>query len=192
MKQRGPGQLQKVKVAIVFALTVAGFLFVSPPSAQRAEPALPARPVVPGVAGGTAVGQLLDRRFTIPASERSIRVVKALTADLDADGDIDAIAATSTGKVVVWINVGRNRLERRMPVKPSAGETRVGRPNVVNTATPGIDTGDNRWLVQPSRRHTDTPPLLSVPWSRVTDRMVASPQFSLRSRAPPSSTASPL
>jgi hypothetical protein len=51
----------------------------------------------------------------LPQPDRSLRVTRALIADVDSDGDLDALAATRSGQVVLWINVGGNRLVRLAP-----------------------------------------------------------------------------
>ena len=140
----------------------------------------------------TPVSQWLGRRFTLPVRERSTRVAMALATDLDADGDIDAIAATSTGNVLVWINVGHNRLERRLPIKAAPGQSRIGRPTVRTISSGALGVVDGRWFVEPARHQADAPPPLSAPRSRATDRMAATPLLSLPARAPPSPHTSPL
>jgi len=69
--------------AVFVAVAVAG---ERPSSASPAGYLLSTTPAI-----ARPVGQYLGSRFTLSPSDRALRVVKALTADLDADGDLDAI-----------------------------------------------------------------------------------------------------
>ena len=60
--------------------------------------------------------------FVLPASDAGVRVSSFVTADLDADGDLDIVAAELSADglvgIVVWVNDGTGRLTRE------AAETR--------------------------------------------------------------------
>src|SRR5215471_7652996 len=60
----------------------------------------------------------LPQGFTLPSSDVNLSVSSLITADLDADGDLDIVAADRSNGgigIVVWVNDGAGRLTRKTP-----------------------------------------------------------------------------
>src|SRR5215470_7025814 len=60
----------------------------------------------------------LPQGFTLPSSDVNLPVSSLITADLDADGDLDIVAADRSNGgigIVVWVNDGAGRLTRKAP-----------------------------------------------------------------------------
>jgi hypothetical protein len=70
---------------------------------------------------GSAAGQL-PAGFILPASDAQLPVASLIAADLDADGDLDIVAANNADGlvgIVVWVNDGTGQLTREAPRRDS-------------------------------------------------------------------------
>ena len=67
-----------------------------------------------------ALAATLPADLTPPAVDPNLRIVSAVAADIDDDGDLDVVANTGSVDLLVWINDGTGRLESAQP-KPSKG-----------------------------------------------------------------------
>ena len=135
-----------------------------------------------------AAGQL-PRGFTLPATDVNLTVSSLVTADLDADGDLDIIAADrSNGNlgIVVWVNDGAGRLTRKAPARSTG---LAGEP-----ASPTLEghEGTTAASMQPNGPVAETiaaDPRLTLPVQSYEQRPAANPastaSSALRSRSPP-------
>jgi hypothetical protein len=115
----------------------------------------------------TSAAATIPEGFILPASDAGVRVSSFVAADLDADGDLDIVAADrSNGAIgiVVWVNDGAGRLTRKAPTAPQrnlAGEP--ASPSIDHREAavvaslqpngPAVETiSANTWLVLPVRR----------------------------------------
>jgi hypothetical protein len=126
----------------------------------------------------------------MPPVEASVDVVSVLAADIDADGDLDVVAADANLDLIVWANDGSGHLER---VQPRHGRGLEPRP-----ATPTIERRSGAALVsvQPdpvpfspehsSRAYVATPASWLLPLSSRAPSSTARRDHA--SRAPPAST----
>ena len=78
----------------------------------------------PGTGRLTPVVVLRDLAQALPAGMHApgsdwVRVASLVTADLDADGDLDVIATDGSSALVVWTNDGNGRLTRKAPRRAS-------------------------------------------------------------------------
>jgi hypothetical protein len=173
-----------VAMAVVaMAATLAGAMrlqstSVHPPRARGSY-----RPIDRPLAGQ------LPRGFTLPSADVNLPISSIITADLDADGDLDIVAADRSNGgigIVVWVNDGAGRLTRKAPApkgnlasepaSPSIDERQATvmasvQPDGAAIATIGVNT----WLTLPAR-------LYDLP--RSADPESATPA-TLRSRSPP-------
>jgi hypothetical protein len=131
----------------------------------------------------------LPQGFTLPSDDANLSISSLITADLDADGDLDIVAADRSNGgigIVVWVNDGAGRLTRKAPApkgnlasEPAAPSIDERQATVMASVQPdgaAIATiGLNTWLTLPARQH-DLP--------RSTDPASATPA-TLRSRSPP-------
>jgi hypothetical protein len=64
-----------------------------------------------------AVAAELPKGFELPSADIDVEVSSLVTADVDADGDLDIVAAGSSASpgIFVWLNDGAGRLTRRRP-----------------------------------------------------------------------------
>jgi hypothetical protein len=131
----------------------------------------------------------IPRGFTLPATDVNLTVSSLVTADLDADGDLDIVAAersNGTVGIVVWVNDGEGRLTRKAPA-PSTNL--AGEPG-----SPALERHEGTIAVsiQPNGPVAETialDPRLALP-VRSYDALVVSAPLSatpstLRSRSPP-------
>ena len=108
MKTRWIGVAVSV-VAIAASLSGSAWLRLSTAHASRLRSY---QPVDLPVAGQ------LPQGFTLPSSDLNLQVSSLITADLDADGDLDIVAADRSNGgigIVVWVNDGAGRLTRKTP-----------------------------------------------------------------------------
>ncbi len=69
----------------------------------------------------TSASQRLPEGLVLPASDLNLHLASLVTTDLDVDGDLDVVAADTTGgslRIVVWVNDGDGRLTRKAPIAP--------------------------------------------------------------------------
>ena len=108
----------------------------------------------------------LPQGFVLPSSDVDLKVSSLVAADVDADGDLDIVAAgPSEGSVgiVVWVNDGAGRLTRKRPEAPKKlgsvppapsfdqHETALGAS--IQTDSPAIHSVCSAtWLALPARR----------------------------------------
>jgi len=117
MKMRWIGVAVSV-IAIAASLSGSAWL---QPSTAHASRLRSYQPVDLPVAGQ------LPQGFTLPSSDVNLPVSSLITADLDADGDLDIVAADRSNGgigIVVWVNDGAGRLTRKTPASKGnlAGE----------------------------------------------------------------------
>ena len=105
--------------ALAVCLACAGAA-LSVPAAAAADPAVPAALRLP------ASDPVLLRQLNAVAPRG--RVLGAIAADVDRDGDADALVTTTDEIVAVWLNAGQGRFDRQ----PRPSRSRLG-------ASPGID-----------------------------------------------------
>jgi len=131
----------------------------------------------------------LPQGFTLPSADVNLPISSLITADLDADGDLDIVAFDRSGGgvgIVVWVNDGAGRLTRKAPApkgnlasEPAAPSIDERQATVMASVQPdgsAIATiGVNTWLTLPARPH-------DLPRSLVPES--ATPG-TLRSRSPP-------
>jgi hypothetical protein len=108
----------------------------------------------------------LPTGFTLPSGDVNLKVSSLVTADLDADGDLDIVASErSSGSIgiVVWVNDGAGRLTRKAPAPtgnlagepalPSLDERQTTIAASVQPDGPAIAAiAANAWLTLPARR----------------------------------------
>ena len=107
----------------------------------------------------------LPTGFTLPSGDVNLKVSSLVTADLDADGDLDIVASErSSGAIgiVVWVNDGAGRLTRKAPAPkgnlasepalPSLDERQAIVMASVQPDGPAVATiSPNSWLTLPAR-----------------------------------------
>ena len=79
----------------------------------------------------------LPQGFTLPSSDLDVKVSSLVAADLDADGDLDIVAAQRVHgvvNIVVWENDGAGRLTRRQPAPPKTLSSEPAPPSVDDRA----------------------------------------------------------
>jgi hypothetical protein len=165
---------------VTMAATVAG------PSRFQSTPAHPSRA---RSSVDLPLARQLPSGFTLPSADVNLSVSSLITADLDADGDLDIVAADrSNGRIgiVVWVNDGAGRLTRKAPapkgnlasepIAPSLDERQATVMASVQANGAAIaPIAVNTWLTLPARPYD----LL-----RSADPESATPA-TLRSRSPP-------
>ena len=63
----------------------------------------------------------LPAGFVLPSSDVDLRISSLVATDVDADGDLDIVAAAAPNgspDIVVWVNDGDGRLTRKRPEQP--------------------------------------------------------------------------
>jgi hypothetical protein len=169
--------------AVAIAATLAGAIRLQSASAHPSRERGNYRPLDLPVAGQ------LPQGFTLPSADVNLPISSLITADLDADGDLDIVAADRSGGgigIVVWVNDGAGRLTRKAPApkgnlasEPSAPSIDEHQATVMASVQPdgaAIATiGVNPWLTLPAG-------LYDLPRSNDPDS--ATPA-TLRSRSPP-------
>jgi len=153
---------------------------------------LPSTPAHPSRAHSSVdlpLARQLPRGFTLPSADVNLLVSSLITADLDADGDLDIVAADSSNGgigIVVWVNDGAGRLTRKAPApkgnlasEPAAPSIDERQTTVMASVQPDgaaiAAIAVNTWLTLPAL-------LYDLP--RSADPESATPA-TLRSRSPP-------
>jgi hypothetical protein len=138
---------------------------------------------------GSPVGGQLPRGFTLPSGDADLQVSSLVTTDLDADGDLDIVAADrSSGAIgiVVWVNDGAGRLTRKAPApaghlasEPAAPTIDEHQATVMASVQPNgpaiAAISAKAWFALPARPHNPAT-------SAAPDSATAA---TLRSRSPP-------
>jgi len=75
--------------------------------------------------------------------ETGRRIVSVVTADIDADGDLDVVASDGSLDLVVFVNDGAGHLSRKQP----------SRSNAWQPLTPGPGLGERRLPSTPSAQN---------------------------------------
>src|SRR5215470_9835758 len=131
----------------------------------------------------------LPQGFTLPSADANLSISSLITADLDADGDLDIVAADRSNGgigIVVWVNDGAGRLTRKAPApkgnlasEPAAPSIDERQATVMASVQPdgaAIATiAVNSWLTLPARPYDLLRSLVPESATRGT----------LRSRSPP-------
>ena len=130
----------------------------------------------------------LPQGFTLPSSDVNLPVSSLITADLDADGDLDIVAADRSNGgigIVVWVNDGAGRLTRKTPSKgnlaskPASPSLDEHQPTVMASVQPDgpaiAAISVDSWLTLPARPH-------DLARSSIPESVTPA---TLRSRSPP-------
>jgi hypothetical protein len=134
-------------------------------------------------------GKQLPAGFVLPSSDVDLKVSSLVAADLDADGDLDIVAAAAPNGslgIVVWVNDGDGRLTRKPPSAPKTLSAEPPAPSVdrqsstvvalVQTGSPALHAGCvNAWITLAAER-------CRMPRSAAA---ISSVLPTLRPRAPP-------
>jgi hypothetical protein len=133
-------------------------------------------------------GKQLPAGFVLPSSDVDLRISSLVAADLDADGDLDIVAAAPNGSpgIVVWVNDGDGRLTRKRPESPKTLSAEPPAPSVdrqlssavalIQTGSPALHAGCvSAWITLDAER-------CGMPRSAVA---ISSVLPTLRPRAPP-------
>jgi hypothetical protein len=156
-----------VAVSALVALGVAGTLlptgthshytrFVAPPLPQHAIGDFDGdgQPDVANITARSSGRQ--DISIALSGSDDDIRLDASVSAliegDFDHDGDLDLLATTPSGDVVVWVNDGHGRFTRQ---EPSPRRALAGDPVLASIADPSITVvvSDGWVLESPVRAH---------------------------------------
>lgn len=137
---------------------------------------------------GTAGVSLLPADLVLPATDRG-RIVRAVAADIDADGDLDVVSNDASLALTVWVNDGTGHLTRRAPGHSASLWPMPPAPSFES----GLDASEPSDQFDPPTAGAST--VAVQPWlaraslvSRVPRITPASPDASLSSpRAPPRS-----
>ncbi len=93
--------------AVVCVLAALGAAAPAPPPADA--PLFAAAPAFSAIAA-------LPAGLMLPSVDASAQVARLLTADIDADGDLDVVATGDHGlELSVWVNDGTGHLTRKRP-----------------------------------------------------------------------------
>ena len=167
---------------VAMAATVASSVWL------QSSIAHPSRLHVYRSAGSPLSGQL-PQGFTLPSGDADLKVSSLITTDLDADGDLDIVAADrSSGAlgIVAWVNDGAGRLTRKAPApaghlasEPAAPGIDEHQATVMASVRPNgpaiAAISANTWLALPAQ-----------PYALVRPAVPESPTpATLRSRSPP-------
>jgi hypothetical protein len=112
-----------------------------------------------------SVAKQLPAGFVLPPSDVDLKISSLVAADLDADGDLDIVAADAANgsvDILVWVNDGGGRLTRKQPERPKTLGAGPQEPSVdrqqttivasIQPDTPGTQTADaNPWLTLPEQ-----------------------------------------
>jgi hypothetical protein len=131
----------------------------------------------------------LPSGFTLPPTDVNLSVSSLVTADLDADGDLDIVAAdrsNGTVGIVVWVNDGAGHLTRKEPARSTSLAGEPALPSIERReATTAASIQSNGPVVEaiavdprltPPVQPYEQPPSVTPP---------SPPSSALRSRSPP-------
>ena len=135
-----------------------------------------------------SVAKQLPAGFVLPSSDVDLKISSFVAADLDADGDLDIVAADAANgsvDIVVWVNDGAGRLTRKHPEQPKSLGNDPPAPSVDRQYTtvvaslqpdsPAVQSEPNRWVTLPEQ---PAPQLLGA-------AAVSATVSTRRSRSPP-------
>lgn len=135
-----------------------------------------------------SVAKQLPAGFVLPSSDVDLKISSFVAADLDADGDLDIVAADAANGslgILVWVNDGAGRLTRKQPERPRTLGSEPQGPSVDRQYTtdiaslqpdnPAVQSGSNSWLTLPEQPR---PPSLDT-------SAVSATIATQRSRSPP-------
>jgi hypothetical protein len=156
------------------------------------------RPGPAPVRAGSDTGDAIWRPVNVawPAGLTSVSedatgdIVSAITADIDADGDLDVVATDQSLNLLVWVNDGTGHLTRQRPRHSGGESTTPGDPALERRLpSPGLSTLNDPPSARLGQRpHVDA----SLPRANrppAADPFVPSATTSHRpSRAPPPAT----
>jgi len=72
--------------------------------------------------------------LTSAAEDAAADIVSAVTADIDADGDLDVVATDQSLNLLVWVNDGTGHLTRQWPRHSGGESTSPGSPTLERRA----------------------------------------------------------
>ena len=112
-----------------------------------------------------SVAKQLPAGFVLPPSDVDLKISSLVAADLDADGDLDIVAADSANgslDILVWVNEGDGRLTRKQPERPKNLGAEPQSPSVdqqqtsvvasIQPDSPGLQTTcADPWLALPKQ-----------------------------------------
>ena len=112
-----------------------------------------------------SVAKQLPAGFVLPSSDVDLKISSLVAADVDADGDLDIVAADAANgsvDILVWVNEGDGRLTRKQPERPKALDSEPQGPSVdqqhstaiasIQPDSPAVQTPcANRWLTLPEQ-----------------------------------------
>jgi len=112
----GNSRMKKLSLCVIAFLALVATLaaVVRLPEASREMTLMKLRQSRPA-------GKQLPAGFILPSSDVDLRISSLVAADLDADGDLDIVAAAAANgspAIVVWVNDGGGRLTRKPPEAP--------------------------------------------------------------------------
>jgi len=135
-----------------------------------------------------SVAKQLPAGFVLPSSDVDLKISSFVAADLDADGDLDIVAADAANGsvgILVWVNDGAGRLTRKHPEQPKTLGSEPPGPSVDRQYTtviaslqpdnPAVQTDSTSWLTLPEK---------PFPRSREANA-ISSTVATRRSRSPP-------
>ncbi len=117
---------------LALAATLVGHVRL--PQAARAMSRMSFRELQPA-------GDQLPAGFVLPSSDADLRISSLIAADLDADGDLDIVAAgtvTNPVGIVVWVNDGGGRLTRKSPEQSRSLAAELPSPAVDRQRTTAV------------------------------------------------------
>src|SRR5262252_1106917 len=80
----------------------------------------------------------LPAGLTIPRTQARLDLVSVVAADIDADGDLDVVAAGADLELIVWTNDGSGHLERLEPRHDRGLRPEAPAPTVERESTPTL------------------------------------------------------
>jgi hypothetical protein len=112
-----------------------------------------------------SVAKQLPAGFVLPPSDVDLKISSLVAADVDADGDLDIVAADAANgsvDILVWVNEGDGRLTRKQPNRPKTLGAERQAPSVdqqqttvlasIQPDSPGVQTTcADPWLTLPEQ-----------------------------------------